>query len=126
MLEPQTYTCWRISCRTASDSRMLQSKVHSLISLDRRIVDRQRTFPNGKEVERQQDHLLRDYFSEISVISSDELVAKFRLVFHRKSMAGRFWKDLMVTILGEVEANLETVSVELEYKGDKEPAQMAG
>ena len=43
--------------------------------------------------------------------------ASFRLVFHRRPEAGRFWNDLMVNILQEIETVPQTGSVNLDSKG---------
>jgi hypothetical protein len=52
--------------------------------------------------------------------------ASFRLVFHRRPEAGRFWKDLMVNILQEIEATPQKASIELDSKGEKEPIAPTG
>jgi hypothetical protein len=52
--------------------------------------------------------------------------ASFRLVFHRRPEAGRFWKDLMVNILQEIETTPRKASIDLDSKGEMEPITPAG
>jgi hypothetical protein len=50
----------------------------------------------------------------------------FRLVFERQREAGRFWKDLIVNILREIETIPQKASIELDSKGEKEPIAPTG
>ncbi len=45
----------------------------------------------------------------------------FRLVFHRRPEAGRFWKDLMVNVLQEIETTPQKAPIDLDSKGETEP-----
>ena len=47
--------------------------------------------------------------------------ASFRPVFHKRPEAGRFWKDLMVNILQEIETTSQKASIDLDSKGEMEP-----
>jgi hypothetical protein len=52
--------------------------------------------------------------------------ASFRLVFHMWPEAGRFWKDLMVNVLQEIETTPRKASIDLDSKGETEPITPAG
>jgi hypothetical protein len=47
--------------------------------------------------------------------------ASFRLVFHSRTGARRFWKDMMVNILQEIETTPQKASIDLDSKGEAEP-----
>ena len=90
--------------------------------MDRVLTDTVRVIPNGVEQVQTVRHRLGDYFTAIRMLPDSQVTpASFRLVFHRQPNAGRFWKDLMVNILQEIEATPQKVSIELESKGEMEP-----
>ncbi len=77
--------------------------------------------PNGVEEVHTERHRLGDYFTAIRILPDSQAnPASFRLVFHRRPDAGRFWKDLMVNILREIEAAPQKASIEVESKGEME------
>lgn len=89
------------------------------IDLDRVLTDTVRIAPNGVETTQTIRHRLGDYFEDIRMLSdSSAATASFLLVFHKRPDAGRFWKDLMVNILQEIEATRKA-SIEVESKGEK-------
>jgi hypothetical protein len=47
--------------------------------------------------------------------------ASFQLVFRRQPEARRFWKDLVVNILQEIETTPQKASIDLDSKGEREP-----
>ena len=67
-------------------------------------------------------HRLGDYFAAIRLLPVAGDATALRLIFERLPEAGRFWKDLMITILQESEKEEETAAVALDYKGDDLPA----
>jgi hypothetical protein len=72
-------------------------------------------------------HRLGDYFASIRMLPDSQAnAASFRLVFQRRPEADRFWKDLMVNILQEIEATPQKMSIELDSKGEKEPIAPTG
>jgi hypothetical protein len=122
MREPPTYTTWRITCRSSEEARALQQWLSSRIDLDRVWTDTVRLAPNGKEQVQTVPHRLGDYFAAIRMLPDAQAnPAAFRLVFQRQPDAARFWKDLMVNILQEIEATRQIASVDLDSKGELEP-----
>jgi hypothetical protein len=112
-----------VSCRSPEGADSLQRWLSGRIEPDRVVTDTVRTLPGGAERVRTVGHRLGDYFADIRLLpASPPAPGSFRLVFHKLPQAGRFWKDLMVNILQEVEARPEVVSVTLDYKGDEGPA----
>ena len=122
MRQPPTYPAWKISCRSAEDAEALQTWLSSRIELDRVLTDTLRTVPNGNEQTQIIPHRLGDYFASIRMLpDSQSARASFRLVFERRADAGRFWKDLMVNLLQEIESGPRAVSIDVESKGQVEP-----
>src|SRR5437868_6992141 len=65
-------------------------------------------------------HRIVDFFEAILVLPRlGEDPRAFRLVFHRRPGAGRFWKDLMVRIVRAVEQMTPSAAVQLTYRGDE-------
>src|SRR5204862_4722811 len=104
------------------DVQSLRHWLASRIELDRVFTDTVRVNPNGMEQVQTVLHRLGDYFAAIRMLPDPQAnPASFRLVFHRRPEAGRFWKDLMVNILQEIETTPQKASIELESKGEMEP-----
>jgi hypothetical protein len=123
MRQPQTYTSWKINCHLPAEGQTLQQWLSGRIDLDRVVTDTVRAFPNGVEQVQSVRHRLGDYFAAIRMLPDSQAApATFRLVFQRRPDAGRFWKDLMVKILLELEATPQGPSIELDSKGEREPA----
>jgi hypothetical protein len=122
MRQPPTYTVWKITCRSSEEAQALQQWLSSRIDLDRVLTDAVRVAPGGVEQVPTVRHRLGDYFAAIRLLP-DSLAspASFRLVFHRRPEAGRFWKDLMVNILQEIETTPQKASIALDAKGETEP-----
>jgi hypothetical protein len=122
MRQPPTYTSWKITCHSSEEAQALQRWLASHIELDRVFTDTIRVTPNGVEQTQIVRHRLGDYFATIRVLPDGQANStSFRLVFQRRPQAGRYWKDLMVNILQEIEAAHERVSISLDSKGEMEP-----
>jgi hypothetical protein len=77
-------------------------------------------------VEQSVPHRLADYFADIRIVSESANESRcFLLVFRRLPDSGRFWKDMMVHLLQEIESSPEKPSLELESKGEMDPAESA-
>ncbi len=126
MRQPPTFTTWKITCRSADEAQALQQWLASRIDLERIITDTVRTMPNGIEDVQTVSHRLGDYFAVIRIEpESASNPASLLLVFQRRPDAGRFWKDLMVNIVREIEARSGTAFVEMDSKRELEPAPTA-
>lgn len=122
MQKPPTYTTWKLSCHSPEEAESLRQWLSSRIDLDRVWTDTVRVAPNGKEEVQTVPHRLGDYFAGIRVLPDVPAnPAAFRLVFQRRPDARRFWKDLMVNILQEIETTGQIASVDLESKGELDP-----
>jgi hypothetical protein len=117
MHQTPTCTSWKITCHSSDETRALQQWLSTHIDLERVLTDTVRVTPNGVEQVQTVGHRLGDYFAEIRILPCSQATpASFRLVFHRRPEAGRFWKDLMVNILQEIEAAPQKVSIDLDSK----------
>ena len=118
MRQPPTYTSWKITCHSSEEAQALQQWLSCRIDLDRVLMDTVRLIPNGVEQVQTARHRLGDYFAAIRMLPDSQAnPASFRLVFHRRPEAGRFWKDLMVNILQEIETTPQKTSIDLDSKG---------
>jgi hypothetical protein len=118
MRQPPTYT-WKITGHSPEDAQALQHWLSSRINLDRVLTDTVRATPNGVEQVQIVQHRLDDYFADIRMLPDSQAnPTSFRLVFHRRPDSARFWKDLMVNILQEIETAPQKASIELDSKGE--------
>jgi hypothetical protein len=122
MPQPPTYTSWKITCPSSGEVQALQQWLASRIDLERVWTDTARATPDGVERVQNVPHRLGDYFAAIRLLPDAQAdPASFRLVFQRRPDAGRFWKDLMVNILQEIETGPQPASIALDAKGEVEP-----
>ncbi len=67
-------------------------------------------------------HRLGDYFESVRVLpGAHPEPASFRVLFHRRVGAGRFWKDIMVRLLQRIRSEAAPATTTLEYRGDQDP-----
>ncbi|MCI0460747.1 MAG: hypothetical protein L0Z62_27675 [Gemmataceae bacterium] len=118
MRQPPTYLSWLITCRSPAEGQELQRRLAERISLDRIVTDTVHVFANGVEQVQSVPHRLGDYFADIGMLPPPAgTPAAFRLIFQRLPQANRFWKDLMVNLLQEIQACPETLSVTIDSRG---------
>jgi hypothetical protein len=120
------FLLWRVTCPSPEESRKLQRWLPDEITQEAVFVDEARAFPAGMEVRSREPHRLGDYFESVQVLPSAEPApTSFRLLFHRRPTARRFWKDLMARILQKVREEAADTTTRLEYRGDEEPRLLA-
>jgi len=118
MVQPPTYTTWKVRCRSFEDAHALREWLEERIWLDRVMYDTVRMTPGGAEQASSQSHRLGDYFDAIC-ISPDSGNDSFRLTFQRRPSAGRYWKDLMVGIVHKIDAAPQPAQIEIEPKAKR-------
>ncbi len=122
MRQPPTYTVWKITCRSSEEAEALRQWLSGRIDLDRVLTDAVRVALGGVEQVQTVPYRLADCFAAIRLLPDSQAnPASFRLVFHKRPEAGRFWKDLMVNILQEIEIGPQKASIDLDAKGETEP-----
>lgn len=119
MPQAPLYTSWRIRCRDAKGAAALGRRLTEQVDVDRIIEDVVRTAPGGVKNCQVVRHRLGDYFQAIRVLPVAGDATALHLLFERRSDAGRFWKDLMVNIVQQVEKEAETTTIALDYKGNE-------
>jgi hypothetical protein len=127
MRQPPVYTSWLVTCPSPEKAQSLQGWLSGRIDPDRVLPETVRAFPNGAEHVQVEQHRLGDYFADLRLLPADpDSPSSFRLVFRLRPGAGRFWKDLMVSILQEIEQAPEEANITLDEQGDEEPRQATG
>jgi hypothetical protein len=125
MRQPQLFTSWTIACPSPEDCQALQRWLSGRIDRDRVMTDTIRTGPPGTQQSQDVRHRLSDHFADIRMVAAPTPSA-FRLVFHRLPGGNRYWKDMMVNILQEIQASAPKASITLEYKGDDGARALGG
>ncbi len=127
MRQPPLYTSWIITCHSAEETQRVRNWLTGRIQVNRVIVDTVRTVPDGVEQVKEVPHRLGDYFAalEMEPVSATS-PSSIRLLFRKLPQAGRYWKDLMVSILEEIKATPGVAAVALDHKGDEESRPPAG
>jgi hypothetical protein len=96
-----------------------------MITPDAVFVDEVRAGPDDAQVLRKESHRFGDYFVSIRVLPPAQPEPTFRLLFHRRTDAGRSWKDLMARVLQGIRRTVPTTTATLAYQGDVEPQAMS-
>jgi hypothetical protein len=126
MHPPPLYTSWLITCPSPEGAQALRSWLAGRIDPDRVWTDTISSSPNGVPHLQTERHRLGDYFADVLLLPAPTpSPSSFRLVFHRRPEAGRYWKDLMVNVLQEIEAAPQPASITLDGKGDQAPVSPA-
>jgi hypothetical protein len=124
MPQAQSFMSWNITCHSAEEAQLLQRSLVSDIDLDRVMMDTTSVASDGSQCVQRVPYRLGDYFAAIRILPDlDVNSASFRLVFHKRADAGRFWKDLMVNLVQEIEASPHTILVAFDCKGETMPAE---
>ncbi|MSU79997.1 MAG: hypothetical protein EXS16_18145 [Gemmataceae bacterium] len=114
------FLVFTITSPSYDESLQLRERLRHQIEPDAEFVDSCHSSEGTKNV----IYRIGDCFEEIAILADDdESGGSFRLVFHRKPTAERFWKEIMVRIVRSLEVE-PRVTVSLEYQGDVLPASM--
>jgi hypothetical protein len=117
------FTSWLIRCSDEAEAQRLQRWLLDRLDPDKVFDSVRRAWPNGVESKQVESHRLGDYFESVRLLpGSPESSSTFRLLFHRRADAGRFWKDLMVQILRSLREASTDATTTLDYKGDEKKA----
>jgi hypothetical protein len=101
-----------ISCESAGILRAVVELAIKKVSLDNVFTSVKRATPGGVDTRIVEDHRLGDYFEEIQIVEgSGDSPWSFRLVFHPRKDANRYWRDLLVNILQSIKDSSGGVAV---------------
>jgi len=121
------FLLWSINCPSEASCLGLQRLLAREITPNTLFEEEVRSAPDGRETVRREQHRLGDYFEKVQVFpASKPGAASFRLLFHRRTDAGRYWKDLMARVLQKMRAEAAPTTTTLEYRGDEIPADLEG
>jgi hypothetical protein len=121
------FLLWKVTCPSPEEARKLQRWLPDEITPEAVFEDEVRAFPAGMEVRSREPHRLGDYFESVQVLpSTEQSPTSFRLLFHRRPTAQRFWKDLMARILQKVRHEVAETTTTLEYGGEEPRLLAAG
>jgi hypothetical protein len=116
------YTSWIISCGSEEEVRQVQRALRDIVKPDATLFDVVRAFPAGTEARSIEPHRLGDYFASVRLLPGPPGASSaFRMLFHRRPDAGRYWKDFMVKMLDAARRAAPNVTTTLEYRGDELP-----
>jgi hypothetical protein len=110
-------TSWKITCSSSDEAQALRRWLAARIDPERILTDSVRIAPDGVEEVQAVRHRLGDYFAAIRTVPDSRTDSPwFQLVFQRRPEAGRFWKDLMVNVLQEIETTPQKPSIRPDSK----------
>jgi hypothetical protein len=99
--DPQ-FLLWLVTAPSVDAASRVQQELAHMIAPDAVFVDDIRAGPVDAQALRNESHRYGDYFVSIRVLPPAQPEPTFRLLFHRRTDAGRFWKDLMARILQRI------------------------
>lgn len=123
MIHVPTYYSWQVTCRSAEQCEALRQSVSPAIDLDRVITDTAMACEGGVPRTWQEHHRLGDYFADLQFVPTSP--ESFLFVLRRRPEAGRFWKDLMVGILRQLEDDPVKPKITIHEKSDTPPVELA-
>lgn len=92
-----TITCV-IRAESPEKLRLAEQMAAEKVALDNIITDVIKAYPGGVETTRTERYRLGDYFDQIQILAGSSSQS-FRLVFHRRADAKRFWRELIAEVL---------------------------
>jgi hypothetical protein len=116
------FTSWIVRCASPEDARYLQQWLGNQIAPDAVFEDVVGPSPGSQATSAVEHHRLGDYFAEIRQLPGDPGdPASFRILFHRRPDASRYWKDLIARVLQSIRQATDSTTTTLEFRGDEEP-----
>jgi hypothetical protein len=127
MRHDPNFLSWLVRCSSPEEARRLQGWLAEHTDLDTTLEDVIRAYAGGVETQRIEQHRLGNYFEDIRILpGTPDEPSVFRVLFHRRPDAGRFWKDLMARILVSLRQCSSDVATTLDYKGDEDVVTASG
>jgi hypothetical protein len=112
---------WRLETASARDLKSLERILRPVEDLDFTYSDQVVTATNEHETTRTVDHRLGDYFELLCILPKARGDSpSIRLFFQCKSNIGRFWKDVMASVLKRARESNVTTSIAIDYRIDDE------
>lgn len=122
MLHAPIYYSWLVTCASPEQCDELRCRLNPAIDLTRVITKTVCNYPSGIEHTWQEHHRLGDYFADLQFVPTAP--ESFLFVLRRLPEAGRFWKDLMVGILRQLEDDPVKPKITIHEKSDTPPVEL--
>jgi len=99
----QSHVAWNVTCRTASDATKIRMYVKRLLNGNNTVRDKRLYYEGKQRVVSIDEHRLEEYFNRVELIpEKNSRAVNFTIDFYPRPDAKKFWKDLMVSILGGI------------------------
>jgi hypothetical protein len=109
------YLAWDVYCTSPQDASRIRESLARAADVNRVLtIEIESGGKSSKAF-----HRIGDYFENIQVfLQTNGNPNTVRVVFHRRSEAGRFWKDIMARIVRSVDETGTRRAVRLAYRGN--------
>jgi hypothetical protein len=116
------FLSWSVRCESPEVASRLQQWLRGQIAPDAVFEDIVRPAADGVAAASAQRHQLGDYFEAVHLLPGrPDMPSSFRVLFHRRPDAGRYWKDVMVRVLQAIRQAAEGTVTILDFQGDEQP-----
>jgi hypothetical protein len=116
MVRDPLIVAWKLEVESPEFLGDLRGVLRPLISVDASMIDETVSLQGGREIHQSQEFKFNNYFERLSVLPpTDGNSSSFRLFFHRKPEASRFWKDIMASVLRKAHQFERPVWIALDY-----------
>ena len=107
-----TAIAYTVRCSEPDQLHLALEIARQKTSLDSTIEDVERTYPFGIEKKAIRTYSFGDYFENIQVLAnpSDDS-SSFRIIFQPRENTGKYWKDLMVSVLHSIRESATAISI---------------
>jgi hypothetical protein len=121
MRHDPVFTSWLVRCASREDAGKLQQWLRDGLAADCVCEDVVRSGTGDQATSAVERHRLGDYFADVRPLPGPpDDPTSFRVLFHRRPDAGRYWKDLMLRVLQVLRRAADNATTTLEYWGDEE------
>jgi hypothetical protein len=125
MRDDPLFLSWSVRCPSPEVATRLQQQLRTEIAPEAVFEDVVRPAAAGAATASAQRHRLSDYFEAVHLLPGrPDMPDSFRVLFHRRPDAGRYWKDLMVRVLQAIRQGAEGTVTVLDFQGDEQPEQI--
>jgi hypothetical protein len=119
------FVSWTIHLPSEKDAEKVDAILDQLGIEHGVIVDQVRAHPGGIEVRITEPHFMGNYFTNVCLEKDNKDPRQLRLTFRRDPSAGRFWKDVMVSVLQSIRTQVEGSSITIDEQENNPPAPIA-
>src|SRR4051812_48617157 len=116
MPKTPSFVTWRLETASPNDLIRLEHILQTAVHLDATYSDEIITIKDGQEVSEPISHRLGDYFDVVCILPQANGDSRsLRLFFQCKPNVGRFWKDVMASVLQTAHQMHITTCIAMDY-----------